>query len=237
MGKVNDFLFANDQDDRGAEDSAAAGGETLSQGESEAACEISDAQQARLYPQAVTVLDMLEEESVRDLLILEHTQAASDSLEADPSAGKDMAQEAMENASLVRLNSSLLLIVQKVTERSARKVGPTTLLSFTRQFRQLGGCFKRDGRGVRKREWILSEEDLDMDLINWLKAQKRITTKNIISIHIVYSLSAFVDRGAYLSISTHIKDTLEYSSRRAEFCEFGPKLLTRDLECTLQSIC
>ena len=129
VGKVNDLLFDEDQDDRGAEDSAAAGGETPSQGESEAACKISDSQQARFYLQAVTVLDMLEEEHVLDLLILEHTQAASDSLEVDPSAGKAMAQEAMENASLVRLNSSLLLIAQKVVERYARKVGPATLLS------------------------------------------------------------------------------------------------------------
>lgn len=27
--------------------------------------------------------------------------------------------------------------------------------------------------------WILNEEDLDMELIGWLKAQKRITTKKI----------------------------------------------------------
>ena len=136
--KINDFLFDDDEDDRGAEDFAAAGGETPSQGESEAACEISDARQARLYLQAVTVLDMLEEEHVLDLLILEHTQAASDSLEADPSAGKAMAQEAMENAYLVRLNSFFLLIAQKVAERSAWKVGPTTILSWTRQFWKRG---------------------------------------------------------------------------------------------------
>ena len=93
---------------------------------------------------------MLEEERVWDLLTLEHAQAASDSLEADTSAGKAMAQGAMEKASLVRLNSSLLLIAQKVAETSTRKVGPTTLLSWTRQFRQLDGYFKRDGRGVRE---------------------------------------------------------------------------------------
>ena len=58
VGKVNDFLFNDDQDDRGAEDSSAAGGETPSQGEREAACEISDAYQARLYLQAVIVLDV-----------------------------------------------------------------------------------------------------------------------------------------------------------------------------------
>ena len=46
--KVNDLIFDDDQDDRGAEDSAAGGGETPSQGESETACEISDAQRARL---------------------------------------------------------------------------------------------------------------------------------------------------------------------------------------------
>ena len=36
----------------------AAGGETPPQGEREAVCEISDAQQARLHLQAMTVLDM-----------------------------------------------------------------------------------------------------------------------------------------------------------------------------------
>ena len=131
MGKVNDLLFDNDQDDWVAEDPVVAGGETLSQGESEAACEISDAQQARLYLQAMAVLDMLKEESFQDLLILEHSEAASNTLETDPSAGKAMAQRAMENASLVRLDSFLLLIAQKVAERSARKVSPTTLLSWT----------------------------------------------------------------------------------------------------------
>ena len=72
------------------------------------------------------VWDILEERHVRDLLIFEHTQAASDSLEADPLTGKSMAQEAMGNASLVWLNSSLLLVAQKVAERSAWKVDPTT---------------------------------------------------------------------------------------------------------------
>ena len=73
MGRVNDLLLDDDQDDRGAEDSAAAGGETPPQGEREASCEVSDAQQARLCLQAVTVLDMLEEERVQDFLILEYT--------------------------------------------------------------------------------------------------------------------------------------------------------------------
>ena len=94
---------------------------------------------------------MLKEERVRDLLILGHTQAASDSLEADPSAKQAMAQETMENTYLVWLNNSLLLIAQKVVERITQKISPMTLFSWRRQFRQLGGYFKRDGRGVRAR--------------------------------------------------------------------------------------
>ncbi|CAM9311287.1 unnamed protein product, partial [Hapterophycus canaliculatus] len=47
-----------------------------------------------------------------------------------------------------------------------------------RQFRELGGFFKRDSRGTREREWILSDEDLSMELLGWLKAQKRVTTKS-----------------------------------------------------------
>ena len=42
--------------------------------------------------------------------------------------------------------------------------------------------------------------------------------QDIMNMHIVYSLSAFVDRGAYLSISIHVKDSFEYSSLRATFC-------------------
>ena len=97
LGKVKDFIFDDGQDDRGAEDSSAAGGETPSRGKSEAACEISDVQEARLYLQAVTVLSMVEEERIRDLLILEHTQASSDSLEAAFSAEKAMEQDAVVN--------------------------------------------------------------------------------------------------------------------------------------------
>ena len=119
-----------------------------------------------------------------------------------------MAQEVVENASLVWLKSSLLLIAQKVVERSARKVGPTTLFSWTRQFRLLGDYFKRDGRGVRQREWILSEEDLEMDLINWLKAQKRVTTKNT---HVFVNTVLLVREGGLLLLAKYAL-TLCYES-------------------------
>ena len=31
---------------------------------------------------------------------------------------------------------------------------------------------------MREREWILSDEEFSMELLRWLKAQKRVTTKN-----------------------------------------------------------
>ena len=65
----------------------------------------------------------------------------------------------------------------KEWQTSERSVSPDTILSWRRQFQQLGGNFKRDGRGVREREWLLSEENLAMELLGWLKAQKRVTTK------------------------------------------------------------
>ena len=57
------------------------------------------------------------------------------------------------------------------------KYAPATILPWERQFRTLGGYFKSDGRGLREREWILSDEDLSMKLLRWLKEQKRVTTK------------------------------------------------------------
>lgn len=73
----------------------------------------------------MTMLDLLEEEHVRDLLIVEHTPVAlkvveftgAASSDAVPNAAKTVAEEAMEEASLVRLTNSFLLIAGKVTDR------------------------------------------------------------------------------------------------------------------------
>ena len=37
------------------------------------------------------------------------------------------------------------------------------------------GHFKRDG--MHEREWILSEEDIRLELLQWLKTEKRVTAK------------------------------------------------------------
>ena len=123
---------------------------------------------------------------MRDLLILEHNTTAFKALAqarehpspAGVAAAEKVALGAMEEASIVRINNSLLLIAAKAATKSQRKYSPETILAWKRQFQRLGGYFVRDSRGVREREWILSEEDLAMQLLNWLKSEKRVSTKD-----------------------------------------------------------
>lgn len=169
MGGIGELLL-NDKDEEGSgDDGANADGPAEDR---EEYTKVSPAQMVRLYSQTVAVLDVMEEERVRDLLILVHAKTALSALEnhlessrsaAQSTAAENVAKDAMEEASLLRLNNSLLLMAEKVSEKSVRKYSPETILSWVRQFRQLGGYFKRDGRGVREREWILSEEDLSVD--------------------------------------------------------------------------
>ena len=184
LGDISNLLFDeeqsgdDDEDARGTADAAAVEG-----GEDET---VSKAQLSRLYSQAIVVLEVLEEERTRDLLISMHTSAAyralctahdSSKSFAQVKAAEDVAREAMDEASIVRLDNSLLLIAEKSAKNVLCKVSPETILSWTRQFRQLGGHFKRDGRGVREREWIMTEDDLSLAFLDWLKAQKRVTTQ------------------------------------------------------------
>lgn len=181
MEGIGTLLYSDDQTgDEDARDTA--DGPAEKGGEEET---MSAAQLSRLYAQAVVVLEVLEEERTRDLLIEVHTNEAfrairmaheSPGTTARVKAAEHVAKKAMEEASLVRLDNSLLLIAERSAKRTMCKVTPETILSWTRQFRELGGHFKRDGRGVREREWILSEEDLSMELLGWLKVQKRVTT-------------------------------------------------------------
>lgn len=180
LGNVGDLLWDENKDD--GEGVAADGPGAAEDGEG---AKVSPTQKARLYAQTVAVLDVTEEENVRDQLILEHNKQALEVLEqahnaasspAQIKAADELAGELLETASVVRFQNSLLLIAEKAAETAERRFSPETLLAWRRQFRKLG-AFLRDGRGVREREWILNEEDLSMELLNWLKAQKRVTTK------------------------------------------------------------
>ena len=185
VDRVTDLLGVEDKDSGDLEDGedAADGPRSAMSGDSE---QESQAQTARLYTQTILVLDVLEDERVHDLLILEHNTTALKALSqardhptsaSAVEAADKVAIKAMGEASLVRLHNSLLLIAEKAVKRSERKYTAETILSWRRQFQELDGYFKLDGRGMREREWILSEEDLSMELLAWLKDQKRVTTK------------------------------------------------------------
>ena len=56
---------------------------------------------------------------------------------------------------------------------------PKTILAWVREFRKLDGYLKRDGRGLHERGWIMSEEDLVLKLMKWLKNLKRVSVKKV----------------------------------------------------------
>lgn len=138
---IAELLSDDDKDEGGSgDDGADADGPAEDEEED---TKVSPAQMARLYSQAVAVLDVLEEERMRDLLIVEHTRTALIALEqhldssssaAQSTAAEILAKKAMEEASIVRLNNSLMPIAEKVSEKSARKFYPETILSRTSQF-------------------------------------------------------------------------------------------------------
>ena len=166
VDRVTDLLWVEDKDSGDLEDGedAADGPRSAMSGDSE---QESQAQTARLYTQTILVLDVLEDERVHDLLILEHNTTALKALSqardhptsaSAVEAADKVAIKAMGEASLVRLHNSLLLIAEKAVKRSERKYTAETILSWRRQFQELDGYFKRDGRGMQEREWILSED-------------------------------------------------------------------------------
>lgn len=145
---------------------------------------LSGAQVERLLQQAMATTEVLKELQCRSKLQLAHLQDAYQACLAADAEGISRSQEqadkkvleCMEEASLIRLNNSLVLIAARVVESEGLRHKPSTILTWLREFQTLGG-FKRDGRGVHEREWILNEEDLKSQLLSWLKAQKRVSTK------------------------------------------------------------
>lgn len=173
------LLYVCDSDDTEA---SAAPGPALTPSEKP---RLSKTQMERLVHQALATSEVLQQQRDRDLLQLEHFREAQRAFYAAETADISQQKQADESvwkslneASLIRLNNSLLHIAVRVVENEDLDYNPSTILSWVRDFRNLGGHFKRDGRGVREREWILSEEDLQLELLQWLKDQKRVSTKN-----------------------------------------------------------
>lgn len=122
----------------------------------------------------MAVMGVLEEQRVQDFLTLEQLRGAR--WAADPMGANTMppAQNAtdgvvhncLNEASLVRLRHSLLLIAEKVAIEANLAYNPHTILSWVRQFRTLDGHLNCDDRVLYEGTWILSEEDPEMDLVN-----------------------------------------------------------------------
>lgn len=67
---------------------------------------------------------------------------------------------------MIRLNFSLLLIAEKVVIPTELDFQPGTLLSWCQEFLKSGGVFHLDYRSAHEREWILSEEDLQLSVLD-----------------------------------------------------------------------
>ena len=60
-------------------------------------------------------------------------------------------------------------IAEDVVENTISQCKQKTILSWAREFLKLGGHLKRDERGVHKRDFIMGQEDLQLQLLGWLK--------------------------------------------------------------------
>ena len=100
---------------------------------------VSAAQVTRVVAQAMAVVDLLEEVRLRDLLIAENIRIALAALSRAGEAAEIVAKKALDDTSLVRLTNSLLLLAEKVSEKMDKRYASSKFLSWTRQFRHLGG--------------------------------------------------------------------------------------------------
>ena len=138
--------------------------------------ELSRAQSTRLRNQALATSEMLRQLRDRWLLQAHHFGEALEAFLAAEAFGVSSKRkyaadkkiaESLNESSLIRLDNSLVLIAERVVKTNKLHYKPSTILGWVRQFRTLGH-FKRDGRGVHEREWILSEEDIRLELLQWL---------------------------------------------------------------------
>ena len=146
---------------------------------------LSRAQRTRLRHQALATSEMLRQLRYRWLLQAHYFgEALGAFLAADVfgvsskrkyAADKNIAESSNES-SIIRLDTSLVLIAERVVKTNKLHYKPSTILGWVRQFGTLGH-FKRDGRGVHERGWILSEKDIRLQLLQWLKTKKRLTAK------------------------------------------------------------
>ncbi|CAN0302378.1 unnamed protein product [Ascophyllum nodosum] len=139
---------------------------------------------SRLWYQGYSALSVLKEEKARDMKQLGLVQAAKAVSEKPlpTKAAVDAAEaerwDLLGQASRLRHDCSLLHIGAKAVAEGTKDYAASTILRWVRQFRTTGG-FKRDSRGVHERDWTMSEEYLQHELVRWMKTKKRITVKEV----------------------------------------------------------
>lgn len=166
-------IWDDDEDDEDG-DYASDDGWIKGEGDGWVEDEVSPVRQNRLWYQAFSALEVLKMEHERDheqLRLVQEAKALSD-LDlptVDVVKQADAARFALlDKASRIRYESSLLRIGSKVVPSGTRAYATSTILQWVRDFRELGG-FKRDNRGVDERDWIMSEEDLQHELLTWMR--------------------------------------------------------------------
>ncbi|CAM9392075.1 unnamed protein product [Hapterophycus canaliculatus] len=163
--------------------------------------EISATQTARLWFQGYSVLGVLKAERERDVKQLGLLQAARQLTEqplttkAAVKAADSQRWSLLDEASTLRHDHSLLRIGADVQASGTQHYAVSTILRWVRDFRKHGG-FRRDSRGVHEGDWILSEEDLQGVLVRWMKAQKRLSVKDVCAF---INQKLFADEGGDLA--------------------------------------
>ena len=151
-------------------------------------CDLEVPQGLRIYVQATMVLALLKRVVEADLICLKLIADTLSNIEAlQPAAapswaslcqGRHLTHEAYylllecrKQVDKVCKHNELPVIAEAVVQFH-HDVGRTTLLDWHREFRRLDGRFREDQRGKHARDWILSEEDLQIALRNWVKANQ-----------------------------------------------------------------
>lgn len=151
-----DSLLCNDHGD-GADVDMAGESAREARGIEGEAKDNSAAQRERLLRQALAVREMLRQERDRDVLQLAHLKRAKDSAEKCPrtpaaqTAAKAVVDEELYAAERIRGTNTIMLMAEDVSKDMGSQIKPCTIVSWHRQFRQLGGHFKPDSRGAHVR--------------------------------------------------------------------------------------
>lgn len=130
--------------------------------------------------QATATLEVFQQERDRDLLQIDYLEAA-----VSTPAGASETDVSMKQSGRERTRSHGRRIDRSSRNFRFRGLARITslkykllpILTWTREFRKQEACFKHSRRGVREREWIRSEEDLELQLLEWLREQKGVTKR------------------------------------------------------------